>query len=85
MTIPDPEKLDTFATFAKRFGHQMDFEKGGVSKSLNGLIGEIEGKPEQNVLQQLAIRTMAKAKYTNRPKRTFWACVPSLYTLHVSH
>ena len=73
---PDPEKLDTFANFAKRFGHQMDFEKGGVSKSLNGLIGEIEGKPEQNVLQQLAIRTMAKAKYTTDPKGHFGLAFP---------
>ena len=73
---PDPEKLDTFATFAKRFGHQMDFEKGGVSKSLNELIGEIEGKPEQNVLQQLAIRTMAKAKYTTAPKGHFGLAFP---------
>jgi len=73
---PDPEKLDTFANFAKRFGHQMDFEKGGVSKSLNELIGEIEGKPEQNVLQQLAIRTMAKAKYTTDPKGHFGLAFP---------
>jgi ribonuclease R len=61
---PDPEKLDTFSNFARRFGHQLDYERKGISKSLNGLISEIEGKPEQNVLQQLAIRTMAKARYT---------------------
>lgn len=73
---PDPEKLDTFANFAKRFGHQMDFEKRGISKSLNGLIGNIEGKPEQNVLQQLAIRTMAKAKYTTDPKGHFGLAFP---------
>lgn len=73
---PDPEKLDTFANFAKRFGHQLDFEKRGVSKSLNGLIEHIEGKPEQNVLQQLAIRTMAKAKYTTEPKGHFGLAFP---------
>ncbi len=73
---PDPEKLDTFANFAKRFGHRMDFEKSGISKSLNGLIDEIEGKPEQNVLQQLAIRTMAKAKYTSDPKGHFGLAFP---------
>ncbi|WP_339699850.1 ribonuclease R [uncultured Roseivirga sp.] len=61
---PDPEKLNTFSNFAVRFGHKMDVERQGISKSLNALISEIEGKPEQNVLQQLAIRTMAKAKYT---------------------
>lgn len=67
---PDPEKLQTFSTFAQRFGHQMNVESG-ISRSLNKLIAKIEGKPEQNVLQQLAIRTMAKAKYTTDPKGHF--------------
>lgn len=62
--FPDPEKIDTFATFAKRFGHELNTEGSAVSKSLNKLMTGIEGKPEQNVLQQLAIRSMAKAKYT---------------------
>jgi len=68
---PDPEKLDTFAKFAQRFGHQMNIEGSGVSLSLNKLINKIEDKPEQNVLQQLAIRTMAKAKYTTEAKGHF--------------
>lgn len=68
---PDPEKLDTFAKFASRFGHKMDFDKGGVSKTLNGLMDKITGKPEQNVLEQLAIRSMAKAKYTTTEKGHF--------------
>lgn len=62
--FPDPEKIDSFAVFAKRFGHQLKTERDSISKSLNVLMDEIEGKPEQNVLQQLAIRSMAKAKYT---------------------
>jgi ribonuclease R len=41
---------------------------------------EIEGKPEQNVLEQLAIRTMAKAKYTTDPKGHFGLAFP-----HYSH
>ncbi|GAB5522763.1 MAG: ribonuclease R [Roseivirga sp.] len=73
---PDPEKLDTFSNFARRFGHQLDYERKGISKSLNGLISEIEGKPEQNVLQQLAIRTMAKAKYTTTEKGHFGLAFP---------
>jgi len=40
------------------------------------LIQNIEGKPEQNVLQQLAIRTMAKAKYTTEPKGHFGLAFP---------
>ena len=73
---PDPEKLDTFANFARRFGHTLDFEKGGISKSLNGLMDNITGKPEQNVLEQLAIRSMAKAKYTTTEKGHFGLAFP---------
>ena len=62
--LPDPEKVGMFAQFAKRFGHDVQVDEATVSKSLNNLMNNIEGKPEENVLQQLAIRAMAKAKYT---------------------
>ncbi len=67
---PDPDKLESFSKFAARFGHQMSAE-GMISKELNRLMERIEGKPEQNVLEQLAIRSMAKAKYTTDPKGHF--------------
>lgn len=63
---PDPEKLNTFSIFAKRFGHDLKVEEKAISKSLNNLMSDIEGKPEQNVLESLAIRSMAKAKYTTK-------------------
>jgi len=62
--FPDPEKIDNFSVFAKRFGHELNADRGAISKSLNKLMDNIVGKPEENVLQQLAIRAMAKAKYT---------------------
>lgn len=68
---PDPEKLENFAAFAVRFGHQLQFAMGRISGQLNKLMSEIEGKPEQNVLESLAIRSMAKAKYTTEPKGHF--------------
>lgn len=68
---PDPEKLSTFSVFAKKFGHNLKVDEAAISKSLNSLIEDIEGKPEQNVLQTLAIRSMAKAKYTTEPKGHF--------------
>ena len=37
-----------------------------VSKSLNKLVDDVRGKPEQNIIEQLAIRTMAKAIYTTK-------------------
>jgi len=64
---PDPEKVDVFARFAKNFGHQVNVQDGKLANSLNNLMEEIEGKPEQNVLMALAIRSMAKAKYTTEP------------------
>lgn len=69
--FPDPEKVKDFALFAKQFGHQVDVDENAISRSLNSLMDEIEGKPEQGVLQQLAVRSMAKAKYTTEAKGHF--------------
>jgi ribonuclease R len=78
--FPDPDKVKDFALFAKQFGHKMNVEENTISRSLNKLMEEIEGKPEQNVLEQLAIRTMAKAKYSTDPKGHF-----GLAFTHYSH
>ena len=69
--LPDPEKIQNFAMFAKQFGHKLNVEERAVSRSLNKLMEEVEGKPEQNVLQSLAVRSMAKAKYTTEAKGHF--------------
>lgn len=69
--FPDPDKVKDFSVFAKQFGHKMNVEETSISKSLNKLMEEIEGKPEQNILEQLAIRTMAKAKYSTEVKGHF--------------
>lgn len=68
---PDPTKVEDFAKFARQFGHKINVDERTISKSLNSLMDEIEGKPEQNVLQQLAVRAMAKAKYTTDAKGHF--------------
>ena len=69
--FPDPEKVADFAKFAAQFGHKVNVEQNSVSRSLNHLMEDIEGKPEQNVLQSLAVRAMAKAKYTTDAKGHF--------------
>ncbi len=68
---PDEEKLEIFQNFARKFGHRLDIKKSGISNALNQLIDEIQGKPEQNVLENLAIRSMAKAKYSTAEKGHF--------------
>lgn len=77
---PDPDKVRDFAVFARQFGHTLQVEEHTISRSLNKLMDEIEGKPEQNVLQQLAVRSMAKAKYSTEQKGHF-----GLAFAHYSH
>ena len=64
---PDDEKLKPFAAFAKKFGYTFDLHNdAAVAASFNNLLKEVSGKPEQHVLEQLGIRTMAKAVYTSK-------------------
>jgi ribonuclease R len=61
---PDEEKLVPFAAFAKKFGHKFDTSSpDAIAASFNQLLKDVHGRPEQHVLEQLGIRTMAKAKY----------------------
>lgn len=63
---PDDEKLKPFAAFARKFGYRFDIhDEKQVAASFNRLLTEVNGKPEQHVLEQLGIRTMAKAVYTS--------------------
>ena len=62
---PDESKLAQFAAFASRYGHEFDTKTPeAISKSFNELLAHAAGKPEQQVLESLGIRTMAKAVYT---------------------
>lgn len=63
--LPSEEKLLPFMAFARKFGHKFDTstpEK--TAESFNTMLKDVQGKPEQHVLEQLGIRTMAKAIYT---------------------
>lgn len=62
---PDLEKLYTFSNFIKRFGYNFTFtSENDVSYSLNKLLEEVKGSKEQNTIEQLAVRSMAKAVYS---------------------
>lgn len=63
--IPDEEKLLPFIQFARKYGHGFDTSSPEkIAKSFNTMLRDANGKPEQHVLEQLGIRTMAKAVYT---------------------
>ena len=62
---PDETKLLPFVAFAKKYGHTFDTSTPeGIASSFNQMLKDVHGKPEQHVLEQLGIRTMAKAIYT---------------------
>jgi ribonuclease R len=62
---PDKEKLLPFVEFAKKYGHVFELSTPqAIAKSFNDMLRDVQGRPEQHVLEQLGIRTMAKAIYT---------------------
>lgn len=62
---PDAERLAPFMEFAKKYGHKFDLSSPeSIAASFNQMLADAKGKPEQHVLEQLGIRTMAKAVYT---------------------
>ncbi|MDQ3141346.1 MAG: VacB/RNase II family 3'-5' exoribonuclease, partial [Bacteroidota bacterium] len=63
--MPDPDKLEDFAIFAREMGVHLDFRTPKkISKSLNHLVEESRKNEDLKILQPLAIRTMAKAEYS---------------------
>jgi ribonuclease R len=62
---PDEAKLLPFVAFAKKHGHDFDTSTPeGIAASFNKMLEAAQGTPQQHVLEQLGIRTMAKAVYS---------------------
>lgn len=63
---PDPEKLAQLSKLASRFGYKVVTRGTGedVNKSINRLLEDVKGKPEENLLTLMTLRTMSKAVYT---------------------
>lgn len=63
---PDPEKMKNFAGFIRRFGYKLktDGSKSELTKGINNLLDKAQGKPEENLIETLAIRSMQKARYS---------------------
>jgi ribonuclease R len=64
--LPNPEKMETFVEFVRRFGYKLKNKEidNSRSKNINALLRQVQGKKEQNLIETIAIRTMAKATYT---------------------
>lgn len=64
--LPDPEKLDNLSQFIARFGYKLRTSgtKTDISKSINHLLDDIQGKKEENLIETVSIRAMQKARYS---------------------
>lgn len=63
--LPDMNKLEDLRDTAAVFGYKLNFDTPKkIAESFNKMMKELKGKPEQNMLESLAIRTMAKAVYS---------------------
>ena len=64
---PDMERLQQLSNVARRFGHDIRFRDQAQARDvLNRLMEYVQGRPEAQVLQQLAVRSMSKAVYTTK-------------------
>ncbi len=61
---PAEDRLRSFSEFARKLGYKLNVDDEHLSNSMNRFMASIEGKPEAGMLQQLAVRTMSKARYS---------------------
>jgi ribonuclease R len=65
--VPNPDKIEELATFVHALGYEFETKKGIVhAKSINQLMKDVEGKPEENLIKTASIRSMAKAIYSTK-------------------
>ena len=64
--VPNPEKLESLRHFAKSLGYKMNGELEGkkATGAISDLLDKATGKPEAAAFKDIALRSMAKAKYS---------------------
>jgi ribonuclease R len=63
---PDPERIGELAAFVEKFGYTLNTDSGVTSKSLQQLLQQVKGTEVENVINEVALRSMAKAVYSDR-------------------
>jgi ribonuclease R len=64
--LPDPQKVSELATFVKRCGFSLDASSNVTVRALQKLLKAIRGTEFENIISEVALRSMAKAVYTDR-------------------
>lgn len=75
---PDPERLENFSMFISRFGYKLKTTgtKVEMAKSINSLLDSVADKPEENLIETLAIRSMQKASYSTENEGHYGLAIP---------
>ena len=68
---PEESKIGELKNYIKQFGYTINTNEGSLANSLNGLMKEIKGKPEERSVEKFAIRSMSKAKYSTTQEKHF--------------
>jgi len=64
---PNEEKLENLRLFIQQFGYNIKTkDQGEITKSLNQLLLDVKGSPEENIINNLVVRTMQKATYQTK-------------------
>ena len=64
--VPDPERIQELASFVQQFGFSLNVQGGVSSKALQKLLDQVRGSEVENVINEVALRAMAKAIYSER-------------------
>lgn len=63
---PSRDKLTELAAFVSKFGYTYHMDGAGLSKSLQKLIESVRGSAEENLINEVALRSMMKAVYSEK-------------------
>ncbi len=64
--VPDPGKIRDLAQFVKKFGFSLDVKQGVPAKELQKLLEKVKGSEVENLINEVALRSMAKAVYSEK-------------------
>jgi ribonuclease R len=64
--VPDPERLSDLARFVRQFGFSLDVRQGVSTRALQKLLDDVKGSEVENLINEVALRSMAKAVYSEK-------------------
>ena len=68
---PEESKISELKNYISQFGYTINTNEGSLANSLNSLMKEIKGRPEERSVEKFAIRSMSKAKYSTTKEKHF--------------